>query len=95
MDRIVTPDQAARLLHGDGAGKSQAGVIRRQCADGVIRNCEKHGTRWYINATREWPHLVGEAEPPQPPQAETPQKQAVITADMTVKEMLGAIAALA
>lgn len=93
MDRIVTPDQAARLLHGEGAGKSQASVIRRQCADGVIRNCEKHGGRWYINATREWPHLVGEAEPPQP--EKPPQRQAVITADMTVKEMLGAIAALA
>lgn len=91
MDRIMTPNEAARLLHGEKATKAQADSIRRQCADGTIRNCEKQGVRWHINATREWPHLAGGCEPPK---AEEPRR-AVITADMTVEEMLGAIAALA
>ena len=87
MDRIVTIKEAAELLYGEPT-KSRCNIVRRQCVDGTIRNCDRLGTKWYINATREWPHLFGKAEPEPAPATPLPQ----ITGDTTVKELMGTLA---
>ncbi len=87
MDRIVTVKEAAQLLYGEST-KSRRNIISRQCVDGTIRNCDRLGTKWYINATREWPHLFGKAEPEPAPATPLPQ----ITGDTTVRELMGMLA---
>ena len=92
MDLIVTPKEADELLHGEKACKSTENVIRRRCVEGTIKNAEKIGVRWYINATREWPHLF-----PDEVHSETGAKgQAAprITMDTTVAELLSELIAL-
>jgi len=84
MDKIVTPDEAAALLYGEKASKAKANVIRRQCVDGIIKNAEKNGRSWFINASREWPKLF----PAEQPAAPAPEPQRRITVDTTVGELL-------
>lgn len=85
MDRILTVKEAAQILYGD-ARKSHCNVIARQCVNGTITHCEKHGAKWYINATREWPRLFGEVDP-------EPARK--ITQDTTMGELMGMIAGAA
>lgn len=62
MDRILNLSELAKELYGE-ATKSNRTTLARMCADGRIKNCEKHGKRWFVNATREYPHLFGEVSP--------------------------------
>lgn len=94
MDLIVKPSEAAELLHGKGCSKAKANVIRRQCADGVIRNAEKVGSVWYINATREWPQLFSEVDPASAIK-ESAEPKPTITADTTIGELFQLLAKVA
>lgn len=96
MDRIVDTRDAALLLYGR-ATKSTTNMVRRMCEDGTIRHCENPGGgKWYINASKEWPKLVGEAPPaPEaaPPQLEIDGKR--VTADTTIGELFAMLAQVA
>lgn len=91
MDRIMSPEQVAEAFYGEATDAAKV-TIRRQCADGTIRHAEKDGSRWYINATREWPKLF----PPESPQPEQARREpVVITGDTTLRELVEVLGALA
>lgn len=90
MDMILNIDEAAKALYGEST-RSNRLTLNRQCRDGIIHNCEKVGSRWYINATREWPGLFPQASKKEPERTPVP----VICADTTLRELSLVFAATA
>ena len=93
MDLIVTPARAAELLYGEEDAEAHAVIIRRQCVNGVIRNAQKVGRNWMINASREWPALFPQdARDPELAAQQQAQQESrgrrEITADTTLGELL-------
>lgn len=96
MDMIVTPKEAAKLFNANDDVRYKASVIRKQCADGVIKNVEKVGTCWYINASKEWPHLFGQVSPQLPIEQESKKAASLgITANTTIGELFEILASVA
>ena len=56
MDVIATTAQAARLLHCDRH------TVEQRARAGGYRFAVKHGGRWLINLSREYPELFGKAK---------------------------------
>lgn len=86
MDRIMDIPTAAGVL-----GKSPI-VLRRQCAAGEIRHCEKEGSKWYINASREWPRLFPADPMPARPSPDNETLEQIAAAHAKLAELYGKLA---
>lgn len=94
MDKIMSIPEACLELYGEKT-KSRMTTMARMCTDGRIKNCEKVGKRWFINATKEWPELFDKIGPESVLEQEAPKGPRhvqAINANTTVSELMQMLA---
>lgn len=92
MDLYLTPAEVADRVFGEPT-RSKASTIARQCREGVFEHAELVGSRWIINATRQWPELFGEADPRSAAVAEDAPRSASNLSSATTEELVAELLA--